>query len=81
MILEEKMTKKYISVAQASSRLNVSIGTIYNYCKTGTLGYRCIKNSKRYTWQIDLESLELLEKNNSHKSILQVKNDLQYSLF
>ena len=75
------MTKKYISVAQASSRLNVSIGTIYNYCKTGTLGYRCIKNSKRYTWQIDLESLELLEKNNSHKSILQVKNHLQYSLF
>ena len=75
------MTKKSISVAQASSRLNVSIGTIYNYCKTGTLGYRCIKNSKRYTWQIDLESLELLEKNNSHKSILQVKNDLQYSLF
>ena len=75
------MTKKYISVAQASSRLNVSIGTIYNYCKTGTLGYRCIKNSKRYTWQIDLESLELLEKNNSHKSILQVNNYLQYSLF
>ena len=75
------MAKKYISVAQASNRLNVSIGTIYNYCKTGTLGYRCIKNSKRYTWQIDLESLELLEKNNSHKSILQVKNDFQYRLF
>ena len=75
------MAKKYISVAQASNRLNVSIGTIYNYCKTGTLGYRCIKNSKRYTWQIDLESLELLEKNNSHKSILKFKNDLQYSLF
>ena len=75
------MAKKYISVAQASNRLNVSIGTIYNYCKTGTLGYRCIKNSKRYTWQIDLESLELLDKNNSHKSILQVKNDFQYSLF
>ena len=42
------MSKKYISVAQASNRLNVSIGTIYNYCKTGTLGYRCIKNSKKY---------------------------------
>jgi hypothetical protein len=77
----KKMAKKYISVAQASNRLNVSISTIYNYCKTGTLGYRCIKNAKRYTWQIDLESLELLEKDNSHKSILQVKKDLQYSLF
>ena len=54
------MSKKYISVAQASNRLNVSIGTIYNYCRSGTLGYRCIKNLKRYTWQIDLESLELL---------------------
>ena len=77
----EKMANKYISVAQASNKLNVSIGTIYNYCKVGTLGYRCIKNAKRYTWQIDLESLELLEKENSYKSILQVKKDLQYSLF
>ena len=41
------MAKKYITVAQASNRLNVSIGTIYNYCKTGTLGYRCIKTSKK----------------------------------
>ncbi|MEJ6468450.1 helix-turn-helix domain-containing protein [Fusobacterium nucleatum] len=75
------MAKKYITVAQASNRLNVSIGTIYNYCKTGTLGYRCIKTSKRYTWQIDLESLELLEKESSYKSSLQIKKDLQYSLF
>ena len=75
------MAKKYISVAQASNRLNVSIGTIYNYCKVGTLGYRCIKNFKRYTWQIDLESLELLERESSYKSSLQIKKDLQYSLF
>ena len=75
------MSKKYISVAQASNRLNVSIGTIYNYCRSGTLGYRCIKNLKRYTWQIDLESLELLEKESSYKSSLQIKKDLQYSLF
>nr|DAP13788.1 MAG TPA: Regulatory protein [Caudoviricetes sp.] len=75
------MSKKYISVAQASNRLNVSIGTIYNYCRTGALGYRCIKNLKRYTWQIDLESLELLEKESSYKSSLQIKKDLQYSLF
>nr|DAI75247.1 MAG TPA: Pyocin activator protein PrtN [Caudoviricetes sp.] len=75
------MTKKYISVAQAANRLNVSISTIYNYCKIGTLGYRCIKNSKKYTWQIDLESLELLEKDSSFKSSLQVKKSLQYNLF
>ena len=75
------MTKKYISVAQAANRLNVSISTICNYCKIGTLGYRCIKNSKKYTWQIDLESLELLEKNSSFKSSLQVKKSLQYNLF
>lgn len=75
------MTKKYISVAQAANRLNVSISTIYNYCKIGTLGYRCIKNSKKYTWQIDLESLELLEKDSSFRSSLQVKKSLQYNLF
>ena len=75
------MAKKYISVAQASNRLNVSISTIYNYCKIGTLGYRCIKNSKKYTWQIDLVSLELLEKDSSFKSSLQVKKSLQYNLF
>ena len=75
------MAKKYISVAQAANRLNVSISTIYNYCKIGTLGYRCIKNSKKYTWQIDLESLELLEKDSSFKSSLQVKKSLQYNLF
>lgn len=75
------MTKKYISVVQAANRLNVSISTIYNYCKIGTLGYRCIKNSKKYTWQIDLESLELLEENSIYKSTLQVKKDNQYSLF
>ena len=75
------MTKKYISVAQAAKRLNVSIGTIYNYCRTGTLGYRCIKNSKKYTWKIDLESLELLEKDSSFKSSIQVKKNLQYNLF
>ncbi|BEO92009.1 hypothetical protein FNSP4_18180 [Fusobacterium nucleatum] len=75
------MTKKYISVAQAANKLNVSISTIYNYCKIGTLGYRCIKNSKKYTWQIDLESLELLEKDSSFKSSLQVKKSLQYNLF
>ena len=75
------MTKKYISVAQAAKRLNVSSGTIYNYCRTGTLGYRCIKISKKNTWQIDLESLELLEKDSSFKSSLQVKKNLQYNLF
>lgn len=75
------MAKKYISVAQASNRLNVSISTIYNYCKVGTLGYRCIQNQKKNTWQVDLESLELLEKESSYKSSLQIKKDFQYSLF
>ena len=75
------MPKKYISVAQAAKRLKVSVGTIYNYCKIGTLGYRCIKISKKYTWQIDVESLELLEKDSSFKSSLQVKKSLQYNLF
>ena len=75
------MAKKYISVAQASNRLNVSIGTIYNYCKIGTLGYRRIKISKKNTWQIDLESLELLEKDSSFKSSLQVKKIYNITYF
>lgn len=76
------MSKKFISVAQAANRLKVSAGTIYNYCRVGTLGYRCIPNSKKNTWQIDLDSLELLEKNIEVKSILQIKRDVaQYSLF
>ena len=41
------MPKKYISVAQAAKRLKVSVGTIYNYCRIGTLGYRCIQNQKK----------------------------------
>lgn len=76
------MIKKYISIAQAANRLRVSVGTIYNYCKAGTLGYRCIPNFKKNTWQIDLESLELLEQNIEVKSTLQLKRDMtQYSLF
>ena len=75
------MSKKYISVAQAANRLKVSVGKIYNYCRIGTLGYRCIQNQKKNTWQIDLESLELLEENSTYKSTLQVKKDNQYSLF
>ena len=75
------MSKKYISVAQAANRLRVSVGTIYNYCRIGTLGYRCIQNQKKNTWQIDLESLELLEENSTYKSTLQAKKDNQYSLF
>lgn len=75
------MSKKFVSVAQASNRLNVSVGTIYNYCKSGLLGYRCIQNMKKCTWQIDVESLEILEKNSTYKSSLQIQNDIQYSLF
>lgn len=74
--------KKYISIAQAANRLKVSVGTVYNYCKIGTLGYRCIPNSKKSTWQVDLESLELLEKNIEVKSTLQLKRDVgQFTLF
>ena len=76
------MSKKYISVAQAANRLKVSISTVYNYCKNGNLGYRCITNKKKNTWQINLESLELLEENIEVKSILQLKKDTeQYKLF
>lgn len=77
------MAKKYISIAQAANRLKVSVGTIYNYCKIGTLGYRCIPNQIKCSWQVDLESLELLEENSSFKSSLQVKKEIaeQFSLF
>lgn len=77
------MIKKYISIAQAANRLKVSVGTIYNYCKIGTLGYRCIPNRTKCTWQVDLESLELLEENSTFKSSLQVKKEMaeQFSLF
>lgn len=77
------MAKKYISIAQAANRLKVSVGTIYNYCKAGNLGYRCIPNSKKCTWQVDLESIELLEESSSFKSSLQIKKEMaeQYSLF
>ena len=78
---EEDMAK-YISVAQAANRLKVSVDTIYNYCKNGMLGGQYIFCQQKGTWKVDLESLELLEKESCFKSKLQLKKDTnQYSLF
>ena len=67
---------KYISVAQAANRLKVSVD------KNGTLGGQDIFCQQKGTWKVDLESLELLEKESSFKSKLQLKKDTnQYSLF
>lgn len=75
------MSKKYLSVAQVAKRLGVSTETVYNYCKRGLLGGQYIKNNKKGTWKIDLESLELLEKESTFKSSHQIKKALNYSLF
>lgn len=75
------MSKKYISVAQVAKRLGVSTETVYNYCKQGILGGQYIKVNKKGTWKVDIESLELLEKESSFKSSRQIKKELNYSLF
>ena len=75
------MSKKYLSAAQVAKRLGVSTETVYNYCKRGLLGGQYIKNNKKGTWKIDLESLELLEKESTFKSSRQIKKELNYSLF
>lgn len=75
------MSKKYLSVAQVAKRLGVSTETVYNYCKRGLLGGQYIKNNVKGTWRIDIESLELLEKDSTFKSSRQVKKELNYSLF
>lgn len=72
---------KYISVAQASKKLQVSRETVYNYCKSGLLGGQYIKVNKKGTWKIDAESVELLLNNSTFKSTLQLKKESQYSLF
>lgn len=72
---------KYISVAQASKKLQVSRETIYNYCKKGLLGGQYIKVNTKGTWKIDEESLKLLLESGKFKSILQIKKEQQYSLF
>lgn len=72
---------KYISVAQASKRLQVSRETIYNYCKKGLLGGQYIKVNSKGTWRIDEQSVALLLENSSFKSTLQLKKEQQYSLF
>lgn len=75
------MSKKYLSVAQVAKRLGVSTETVYNYCKRGLLGGQYIKVNKKGTWKVDVESLELLEKESSFKSSRQIKKELNYSLF
>lgn len=77
------MAKKYISVAQAATKLDISTETIYNYLKKGLLGGQYIKVNSKGTWKVDLESLELLKETSTFKSTLQVKkeNSEQYHLF
>lgn len=77
------MAKKYISVAQAASKLDISTETIYNYLKKGILGGQYIKVNSKGTWKVDLDSLELLKESSTFKSSLQLKkeNSEQYNLF
>ncbi|PID67112.1 MAG: DNA-binding protein, partial [Fusobacteriales bacterium] len=55
--------------------------TVYSYCKKGILGGQYFKIEKKGRWRIDLNSVELLLKSSSFKSTLQLKNEMQYSLF
>lgn len=77
------MAKKYISVAQAASKLDISTETIYNYLKKGILGGQYIRVNSKGTWKVDLDSLELLKESSTFKSSLQLKkeNSEQYNLF
>lgn len=74
---------KFVSVMQASKRLNVCAETIYNMCKDGRLGGRYSKGvgKEKGMWQIDLESIELFEKTCTFKSKIQLKENFQISLF
>ncbi len=75
------MTTKYISAVQAAKKLGVSEETVYTYCKKGLLGGQYFKVEKKGRWRIDLNSVELLLESSSFKSTLQLKNEMQYSLF
>lgn len=75
------MPKKYLSVAQVAKRLGVSTETVYNYCKRGLLGGQYIKNNIKGTWKVDLESIELLEKESTFKSSHQIKKNKELNLF
>ena len=72
---------KYISVAQAAKHLGVSTETIYNYCRQGLLGGQYIKIRQKGTWRVDIESLELLEKDSIFKSTYQIKKNKEFNLF
>lgn len=77
------MQRKYITAIQAAKKLNISLETIYNMCRDGRLGGRYSKGQgkKRGSWLIEEESIELLIKNTTFKSIYQLKKDSQRTLF
>lgn len=77
------MQRKYITATQAAKKLNISLETIYNMCRDGRLGGRYSKGQgkKRGSWLIEEESIELLIKNTTFKSIYQLKENSQRKLF
>lgn len=73
--------KNYISTAQAGKMLGVTKETIYNYCNRGILGGIVYKVGKNRAWKVDKASVELLLKEGKFQSTLQLKKELQGSLF
>lgn len=66
---------QYITVIQTAKKLDVSKETVYNMLKDGRLGgkYTKGKGKKKGSWAVDVESVELLEKNSMIKSIYQIR--------
>ena len=69
--------KNYISVSVAAKKLNVSVQTIYNMCKTGKLGGSCIEMQSKKKWLIDPVTIDLLIESSKFVSCLQVKKKFE----
>ena len=69
--------KNYISVSQAAKKLNVSVQTIYNMCKTGKLGGICIKSQTKNKWLIDPNTIDLLIESSRFISCFEVKKKIE----
>lgn len=82
--MEQKTEEKMIDVSQAARRLNVSESTIYRMLEDGRLGGLCMKGrtSKKGTWKVSEESIEMLKKESRVLSINEEKKTIkQLSLF
>lgn len=72
-----------IDVAQAASRLQVSVATVYRMLEDGRLGGKKHKGigSMKCTWKVSIESVELFEKNSRVFSLYEEDKLQQMKLF